>query len=116
MGMIIKMITKHSLFALNPEVSETDFLLASDKMQEEFYSQHDSLKRRELLKTKENTWIEILHWSGNGPAKHIQEAYWASDSCMAFMGMIQKDSFNALTQEEFKALNVEQLRVHNGTD
>jgi hypothetical protein len=114
--MIIEMIIKHSQFALNPEVSETDFLLASDKMQDEFYSKHDSLKRRELLKTKENTWIEILHWSGNGPAKHIQEAYWTSDTCMAFMGMIKKDSFKALNQEQVKTLDVKQVRVHNGTD
>jgi hypothetical protein len=110
------MITKHSQFVLKPEVSETDFLTASDKMQDEFYAQHDSLKRRELLKTKENTWIEILHWSGNGPAKHIQEAYWASDICMAFMGMIKQDSFKALNLKQVRALNLKQVRVHNGTD
>ena len=75
-------------------------------MQDEFYSKHDSLKRRELLKTKEKTWIEVLHWSGKGPAKHIQEAYWASDICKAFMGMIKKDSFKSLNQEQVKALNV----------
>jgi hypothetical protein len=110
------MTTKYSQFALNPEVSETDFLMASDKMQDEFYTKQDSLKRRELLKTKEKTWIEMLHWSGKGPAKHIQEAYWASDTCKAFMGMINKDSFKALNQEQVKALDVKQVRAHNGTD
>jgi hypothetical protein len=110
------MITKHSQFALNPEISETDFLMASDKMQDEFYAKYDSLKHRELLKTKENTWIEILHWSGDGPAKHIQEAYWASDICMTFMGMIKQDSFKALNQEQAKALDLIQVRVHNGKD
>ena len=55
------MIIKYSQFALNTEVSETDFLMTSDKMQDEFYSKHESLKRRELLKTKEKTWIERPH-------------------------------------------------------
>ncbi|MHA2389910.1 MAG: hypothetical protein ACXACW_14420 [Candidatus Hodarchaeales archaeon] len=50
------MTIKHSQFALNTEFSEADFLTASDKMQDEFYTKHDSLKHRELLKTKENTW------------------------------------------------------------
>ena len=54
------MTIKHSQFALNTEVSEADFLMASDQMQTEFYSKQDSLKHRELLKTKENTWIEVL--------------------------------------------------------
>ena len=110
------MIIKHSLFELNPEVSETDFLMASDKVQNEFYSHHDSLRHRELLKTEDNAWIEALHWSGKGPAKHIQEAYWASETCMAFMGMIKKDSFKALTQEQVDTLTFEQVRVHNGSE
>jgi hypothetical protein len=32
------------------------------------------------------------------------------------MGMIKKDSFKALNQEQVKALDVKQVRVHKGTD
>jgi hypothetical protein len=97
----------HSQFELNPEVSEIDFLTASDKMQAEFYDQYDSFKRRELLKQNE-TWIEIQYWSDNGPEKHIQKAFRASETCMAFMGMIKMDSI--------KAFHLNQVRIHDGTN
>ncbi|MFX0207502.1 MAG: hypothetical protein ACFFDT_16060 [Candidatus Hodarchaeota archaeon] len=54
-------------FELKPEISEVDFLNASDKMQEEFYEQYDNLKCRELLKINENTLIEFQLWV-DGPA------------------------------------------------
>jgi hypothetical protein len=92
-------------FKLNPEVSDTNFLSASNKMQDEFYEQYDSFKRRELLKGNDNTWTEILHWSGDGPAKHIQEAFKDSEICMVFMGMIKLDSIKALDLNQVRDLH-----------
>jgi len=94
-----------NIFELDANVSETDFLTASDKMQKEFYDQYDILKSRELFKEK-NTWIEILRWEGNGPSKEMQNAYQASKTCMAYMGLIKMDSIKG---------HLKQVRVHNKT-
>jgi len=100
-------MNKAHAFELNPEVSEADFLSASDKMQAEFYDKYDNLESRELLKLK-NIWIEILRWEGSGPPKTMQEAFFSSKVCMAFMGMINMKSF--------KDHHLEQVRVHDKSD
>ena len=108
---VIKMVVKYSQFEI--EVSEADFLTASDKMQKEYYDSVESLQRRELLRTDEKTWIEVLYWLDNGPTKDIINAFWANDSGKAFMGMIRQDSFKPL---DSRPANSTQVRDHKRVD
>jgi len=69
-------------FQLIEGVDETALLAASEALQSEFLSKQSGFIKRELVKAKDNQWVDIVYW--NSLAEAEQAAANAANSPVCF--------------------------------
>ncbi len=81
-------ITVLAPFKLSEDKSETDLLAASDQFQNAFVSHYSGVLRRELIKTGDKTYMDIVQFSSRKVAEEIIAAEAESEACHAFFSVM----------------------------
>jgi hypothetical protein len=68
--------------------TETDLLEASSRFQENFVSQQQGVLRRELLRTSEGEYLDIVQFKSMDDAEKVMEAERTSPDCMEFFSVM----------------------------
>jgi hypothetical protein len=77
-----KLTIEWAPFQLVEGVDEATLLAASEALQSEFVSRQSGFIRRDLVKTKENHWVDIVYW--NSPEAAEQAVQNAANSPVCF--------------------------------
>jgi hypothetical protein len=68
--------------------TEEDLLEASSRFQENFVSQQQGVLRRELLRTSEGEYLDIVQFKSKDDAEKVMEAERTSPVCMDFFSVM----------------------------
>lgn len=68
--------------------TEDELLAASNQFQEVFVSKYDGVIRRELIKTGDNQYMDIVQFRSREDAERVIEAEATSQDCMAFFSLM----------------------------
>ncbi len=83
------------MFRLKSGVNEADFLEANSSVQAELQKSSGYL-RRELSKSEDGQWLDIVYWNSLAEAKQAAEAFPTWPSAAPLMGMMDETSLNML--------------------
>ena len=78
------MVTETSQFKTKQGISEDAFLNASQKAQDEFLSKCEGFISRELLKSEDGTWMDIVHFKTMEDAQEAMQKFVGHPSTKAF--------------------------------
>lgn len=68
--------------------TEAELLSASNQFQDVFVSKYDGVLRRELIKTGENRYMDIVQFRSQEDAERVIEAEATSEDCAAFFSLM----------------------------
>ncbi|WP_305984672.1 hypothetical protein [Roseibium sp. MMSF_3544] len=68
--------------------TETDLLEASRRFQEKFVSHQDGILRRELVRTSEGEYLDIVQFKSRDDAEKVVEAERTSPDCAEFFSVM----------------------------
>ncbi|MEO9530451.1 hypothetical protein [Roseibium sp.] len=68
--------------------TETDLLEASSRFQENFVRHQNGILRRELVRTAEGQYLDIVQFRSADDAEKVMEAERSSPDCMEFFSMM----------------------------
>ncbi|MCF6225592.1 MAG: hypothetical protein L3J22_04725 [Xanthomonadales bacterium] len=71
--------------------NETDLLLASNRFQKDFASDQAGILRRELVKTGEGEYIDIVQFRSIEDAKDVMKKELESEACHAFFSIMEME-------------------------
>ena len=83
-----RIIVEWAPFQLADGVDEATLLEASDALQKGFLSKQSGFIKRELLKGKDNQWVDILHWSSLMEAKQAAKNVANSPICHKYFQLL----------------------------
>jgi hypothetical protein len=75
-------------FRLAPGVDEAAFLKASSELQTEFVSKQRGFIKRELLKGKDNQWVDIIYWRSREEAEQAGKNAMNSAICQKYFSLM----------------------------
>lgn len=78
-------------FTALPEVTENQVLEAAENFENQFLSQQKGYIRRELLKGKDNNWVDLLHWQSEESAAQAFAAAGKHEACGHYFSLMQMD-------------------------
>ena len=78
-------------FSLKPQVTDADFLQASEKVQT-FLGQWPGFQYRSVAKTESQQWLDVNYWENQTLLGNMDEAFSTHADCQAFMSMIDLDN------------------------
>jgi hypothetical protein len=81
-------VTVLASFKLAEGKTESDLLAASDHFQEAFVSKHAGILRRELIKTGDREYTDIVQFSSRKDAEKVMVAEAQSEDCHAFFSVM----------------------------
>ncbi|MCG8413876.1 MAG: hypothetical protein MI746_06610 [Pseudomonadales bacterium] len=82
-------------FVLKPDVAEQDMLSAAELAQSQFLRNQQGYIKRELLKGKDNQWVDLVYWKTQEDASAAAMAVHQSPACLTYFGMMENiDSEN----------------------
>jgi heme-degrading monooxygenase HmoA len=76
-------------FNTSPEVTENQLLEAAEQFESQFLSQQEGYIRRELLKGKENNWVDLIHWKSEESAAQAFAAASKSEVSGRYFSLMQ---------------------------
>lgn len=90
-----KMVTVLAPIKLAAGKTEADLLAASDRFQKEFADAQPGLIRRELVRTGDGEYLDIVQFRSIEDAKAIIEKEKGSAACHAFFSVMEIDAADA---------------------
>ena len=81
-------ITVLAPIKLAPGKTEADLLAASRRFQENFVSHQQGVLRRELVRTADGEYLDIVQFRSAEDAEKVMEAERSSPDCMEFFSMM----------------------------
>ena len=81
-------VTVLASFKLAEGKSETDLLAASEQFQNYFVSHYSGILRRELIKTGDKAYMDIVQFSSREVAEEVIAAEAQSEACHAFFSVM----------------------------
>ena len=97
------MIIEITQFKLVEGVSEEAFLQDAENVQKGFLEKQAGYAgTRQLLKSQEGEWVDIVHWESLEDAQKAQEAAMGSETCMPMFHKIDLNSIKMLHLEQIK--------------
>lgn len=91
------MIIELAPFKIIEGISETSLLEVSNALQNEFLSQQPGFIKHELLRSGENEWLDLVHWSDYEIASKAMQMAMESPVCLRYFEMMVTDGNNSLT-------------------
>ncbi len=76
-------------FRLKDGVDETKFLAASDAMQEGFLRGQKGFVKRELVKSVDGQWADVVYWETPADAEAAMSNAMANTACLNYFDMLQ---------------------------
>jgi len=107
--MIIELIE----FKLIEGISEESFLKALNKAQVRFFNIQTGFIRRDLLKTKDDTWINIFYWKSIENAQKAAKEFTEHSSCLPFVQMVSPISMKITYLDQIKTYKSKTLTENN---
>ncbi len=75
-------------FTLTKGKTEQDMVDASNQFQEHFVNHHEGVLRREIIKTGERSYTDIVQFRSREDAERVIAAEAASEDCQAFFSVM----------------------------
>jgi len=75
-------------FKLSPGVDEATLFEASNDVQTEFISKQSGFIKRELLKGRDNQWVDIIHWKSRDEAEQASKNAMNSAICQKYFSLM----------------------------
>jgi len=91
-------VTVLAPFKLAEDKTEADLIAASNRFQEVFVSKHAGVLRRELIKTGDREYIDIVQFRSREDAEKIIEAEAQSEDCHAFFSIMDMSDMDEEVQ------------------
>lgn len=87
-------VTVLASFKLAEGKSEADLLAASEQFQSAFVAKHSGVLRRELIKTGDSAYMDIVQFSSREAAETVIMAEAESEACHAFFSVMDLSEMN----------------------
>ena len=97
-----KLIVEVAQFKLAEGVSEEEFLKEAEAVQKGFLEKQSGYIDRELLKTEDGLWADVLHWKTMKEAQKAAEVMMGNPAAQGFMQKIDPSSVKMLHLEQVK--------------
>lgn len=88
-------------FTSKEGIDEKAFLQASDAMMMDLKKQ-DGFIDRELLKSEDNQWVDVVHWKSLANAELAAKNVMNSPTCLEFFQMMDQDSVKMMHFERIR--------------
>ena len=75
-------------FTLAPGITEEDLFEASNALQKDFLSKQEGFVKRELLKGKDNQWVDLVYWNSKEDAEKAAKAATDSPTCFKYFQLM----------------------------
>lgn len=76
-------------FTLNPDISEEQLLLASDRLEQEFLLHRDGYLGRATSQLPDGRWADIVLWRSSAHAAAVLPLIPHSDACAAYFSCMK---------------------------
>ena len=96
------MIIEITQFKLVAGVSDEEFLKEAEAVQKSFLKKQSGYIDRELLKSDDDLWVDILHWNSMGEAQKAAEVMMDDPATQDFMQKIDLSSVKMLHLTQMK--------------
>lgn len=83
-----KLTVEWAPFQLAEGVDETALLAASESLQSEFVSKQSGFIKRELVKAKDNQWVDIVYWNSLEEAERAAKNAMNSPICLKYFELM----------------------------
>ena len=80
------------IFRLRECITEHSFLDAYEAMEKDFFRTAGGYIKRELVKTNDSEWIDIVHWESMQAARQAAEDAALNTTCMSCFKMIDEQT------------------------
>lgn len=81
-------IVEWAPFHVAPGVTEEKLLEASHHLQEVFLAQQSGFLRRDLLKGKDGSWVDVVYWADRAAAEGAMKAAAESPVCHSYFQLM----------------------------
>ena len=75
-------------FEVAQTVNDDQFIQAAQILETEFLQKQEGYVRRELLKGKDNQWVDLVYWASPEDAEAAVQAANMSDTCMQYFSLM----------------------------
>jgi hypothetical protein len=75
-------------FEVSHNVTDEQFIKSAQTLEAEFLQKQDGYIRRELLKGKNNQWVDLVYWASQEDAEAAVQAANMSDACMQYFSLM----------------------------
>ena len=96
------LIVEIAQYKLATGVDEQDFLKEAEIVQKDFLEKQNGYIDRELLKSEDGQWVEILHWNSMEEAHKAAEVMAQDPVALVYMQKIDLTSLKMLHVEQIK--------------
>lgn len=100
------LIVEIAQFKLAKGVEEQGFLREADAVQKNFLKKQSGFIERELLKSGDGLWIDILHWNTMEEAQRASEAMLKDPACAEFIKKIDPASITMLHVKQVRTYGI----------
>jgi len=83
-----KLIVEVAPFQLAEGIDEATLIKASDAVQTDFLSKQSGFIKRDLLKGKENQWVDIIYWNSLQDAEKAIKNAEKSRACLKYFSLL----------------------------
>ena len=83
-----EMVVEWAPFTLAEGATEAELLEASAALQKEFLARQDGFVRRELLRSKDGSWCDLVYWRDAASAEAIMSAIADSQICQRYFELM----------------------------
>ena len=95
-------IVEIAQFKLAAGVSNEEFLKEAEAVQNNFLEKQSGYIDRELLKSDDGLWVDVLHWNSMGEAQKAAEIMMGDPATQGFMQKIDPSSVKMLHLTQMK--------------
>jgi hypothetical protein len=82
-------IVEWAPFRLQPGVTDSQLLDASDALQRDFLELQDGFIARDLLRGPDGQWVDLVHWRDEASANAVMGKIAGSEACQAYFHLMQ---------------------------
>lgn len=82
------MVIEWAPFRLRDDVTEAELLEASGVIQRDFLDRQPGFLRRELARSDDGIWSDVVHWSDAGAARAAMDAAASSPACHRYFHLM----------------------------
>lgn len=104
-----KLIVEWAPFTLAEGVDEAALVEASNALQTDFLSKQRGFIRRDLLKGKDNQWVDIVYWNSQEEADQASKNAANSPACHQYFSLMAETNHD---DPSLGVLHFEQVKVY----